>query len=248
VARTRELAQANDRLTELDRLKTKFVSDVSHELRTPITNLSLYVDLLTQGKPERREQYTAVLRQQVDRLTAMIEDILSISRLDMGTIKLNVKPLNVNYLVQQVIESFEEKIDPNTALLTELDKDMPLILGDEKQIILVLINLLNNAIAYTQKGSIRIATTWDEEQNHACIEVRDTGLGIPPRELDHVFERFYRASNVSQSTMPGTGLGLSLVKELIDLHHGEIKIASKVNTGTTITLYLPLTPRLSAAT
>jgi signal transduction histidine kinase len=246
VARTRQLAKANERLTELDRLKTKFVSDISHELRTPITNLSLYLDLLAKGKPERREQYTAVLRQQVDRLTLMIEDILNISRLDMGRIKLNVIPLDVNQLIQDVVETFADGMDGSVSLVTELHPDVPVILGDQKQITLVLTNLLNNAIDYTQTGSIHVTTVWDDVQNRVCIEVKDTGLGIPPREIDHVFERFYRASNVSQSTMPGTGLGLSLVKELINLHHGEIEIASELNVGTTVSIYLPLAPRLSA--
>ncbi|MBE2220937.1 MAG: GAF domain-containing protein [Anaerolineae bacterium] len=241
VARTRELAKANERLTELDRLKTKFVSDVSHELRTPTTNLSLYLDLLARGKPERREQYMAVLRQQVDRLTTMIEDILNISRLDMGKIKLHVIPININHLVQQVVESFEDKIDPELALSTQFQPNLPQILGDEKQIVLVLANLLNNAMDYTQTGSVRIATLWDEAHERVCIEVEDTGIGIPTRELDHVFERFYRASNVSQSTMPGTGLGLSFVKELVDMHHGDIEITSELNKGTRVALYLPVT-------
>jgi len=248
VLRTRELARANERLTDLDRLKTKFVSDVSHELRTPITNLSLYLDLLTRGKPERREQYTAVLRQQVDRLTTIIEDILNISRLDMGKIKLNILPLDVNKVVQQLVRQFEDKISEDVTLLTELHDDMPFILGDETQIFHILTNILDNAMGYTQNGSIRIATSWDGVQKRVCVEMKDTGMGIPPREIDHVFERFYRASNVSQSTMFGTGLGLSLVKELVDLHHGEIEIVSDINTGTIVTLYLPISPHLSPMT
>jgi GAF domain-containing protein len=244
--RTQELGQANERLTELDRLKTKFVSDVSHELRTPITNLSLYLDLLIRGKPERRDQYAAVLRQQVDRLTNIIEDILNISRLDMGKIKLSILLLDVNRVIQQVVGQFEAQIDENVVLLTEFHQEIPFILGDEQLIIQILTNLLTNAVAYTQHGSICIGTFWDDIQKQACIEIKDTGMGIPPQELGHVFERFYRASNVSQSTMVGTGLGLSLVKELIELHHGEISIESEINTGTTVTLYLPISPRLSA--
>ncbi len=246
VARTRELANANERLTELDRLKTKFVSDVSHELRTPITNLSLYLDLMKRGKPERREQYADILRQQVDRLITMIEDILSISRLDMGKTKLHIVSLDINKIVQQVVEKCAAQMDGNTRLLIEFHPDMPLILGDEIQIAQVLTNLLNNAIAYTQNGLVCIATHWDGVQNRVGVEVKDTGMGIPPRELDHVFDRFYRASNVSQSTMPGTGLGLSLVKELVDLHRGEIEIESEINTGTTIIIHLPIAPRFSA--
>ena len=246
VARTWELAKVNERLTELDRLKTKFVSDVSHELRTPITNLSLYLDLMKRGKPERREQYAAVLRQQVDRLAIMLEDILNISRLDMGKTKLHIVALDVNKIVQQVVEKCAAQMDDNTHLLIEFYPDMPLILGDAIQVAQVLKNLLNNAISYTPNGSIHIKTCWDAVQNRACVVIKDTGIGIPARELDHVFDRFYRGSNVSQSTMPGTGLGLSLVKELVDLHRGEIEIESEIDTGTTIIIHLPIAPRLSA--
>ena len=250
--RTHELAKANDRLTELDRLKTKFVSDISHELRTPITNLSLYLDLLEKGKPERQQQYTAVLRKQVNRLITMIEDILSISRVDMGKTKLNVTTLNVNKVVQQVMTAFSGQMDETIVLSTELQPNIPQIMGDEKQIAQMLKNLLNNAVSYTPNGSIHVTTgwttTWHDDQKRVCISVADTGMGIPPLEVPHVFERFYRASNVSQSTMPGTGLGLSLVKELVDMHHGDIEITSELNKGTTITLALPLTPRLSAMT
>lgn len=245
-SRTQELGQANERLTELDRLKTKFVSDVSHELRTPITNLSLYLDLLVRGKPERRDQYAAVLRQQVDRLTTIIEDILDISRLDMGKIQLTILPLDVNRVVKQVVGQFEDKTDENVTLLAEFHQEIPFILGDEQLITQMLTNLLNNAVAYTQNGAIHVVTFWDEDQKRACIEIKDTGMGIPPQELDHVFERFYRASNVSQSTMFGTGLGLSLVKELIDLHHGEVEMTSEINSGTTVIIHLPISPRLSA--
>jgi len=243
--RTRELAQANNRLTELDQLKTKFVSDVSHELRTPITNLSLYLDLLERGRPERREKYTAVLRRQTTRLTAMLEDILNISRLDMGKIKLNIAQLNINEIVRRTLVTFENQIDENIALITESHDDIPLFFGDEKQITQILVNLLNNAIAYTQDGEIRIVVSSGNVQNHICIQVKDTGMGIPSQELTHVFDRFYRASNVSQSSMPGTGLGLSLVKELVDLHHGDIGIISEPNVGTTVTIHLPIAPRLS---
>jgi signal transduction histidine kinase len=242
--RTRELAKANERLTELDRLKTKFVSDISHELRTPITNLSLYLDLLEKGNPERQQQYTAVFRRQVDRLITMIEDILSISRLDMGKIKLNVTTLDVNKVVQQVVAAFVAHMDETIVLSAEYQPDMPQIIGDEKQIAQMLTNLLNNAVSYTPNGAIHVTTwwttTWHDDQKRVCMSVADTGMGIPPLEVSHVFERFYRASNVSQSTMPGTGLGLSLVKELVDMHHGDIEITSELNKGTTITLALPL--------
>jgi signal transduction histidine kinase len=201
---------------------------------------------MKRGKPERREQYAAVLRQQVDRLAIMLEDILNISRLDMGKTKLHIVSLDVNKIVQQVVEKCAAQMDGHTRLQLQLHPDMPLILGDEEQVAQVVTNLLNNAISYTQNGLIHIKTCWDDVQNRICVVIEDTGIGIPAREIDHVFDRFYRGSNVSQLTMPGTGLGLSFVKELVDLHRGEIEIESEINEGTTIIIHLPIAPRFSA--
>ena len=147
--RTQELAKANDRLTELDRLKTKFVSDISHELRTPITNLSLYLDLLEKGS-----QNGAAIH---DHFTAASHSLNyhdrrhhHISRLDMGKIKLNVTTLDVNKVVQQVMAAFADRLDETIVLSAEYQPDMPQIIGDEKQIAQMLTNLLNNVSVIPQ--------------------------------------------------------------------------------------------------
>jgi signal transduction histidine kinase len=240
--RTQELAEANENLKELDRLKTKFVSDVSHELRTPATNLSLYLDLMERGRPERREQYTAVLRRQIGRLITMIEDILNLSRLDMDKIEWQIVSLDVNEVIRQVAANRQPETETTLSPTLELRKNIPPILGDRKQISLVVNNVLNNAVNYTPQGHIIVRTDWDEAANQIIIEVEDSGIGIPQDELAHIFDRFYRGSNVSQSAIAGTGLGLSIVKEVVALHHGHIAVSSAPGLGTLVRITFPTAP------
>ncbi|MCZ7667301.1 MAG: ATP-binding protein [Chloroflexi bacterium] len=142
--------------------------------------------------------------------------------------------------------TFKKDLNEDLTFSAHYYQDIPLILGDEKQIAQIIINLLNNAANYTEAGSISITTSWNDERNQVRIEIKDTGIGVPSQEIGHLFERFYRGSNVSQSNIPGTGLGLSVVKELVNLHQGEIKIESELNVGATVTLFLPGAPRLSS--
>lgn len=240
--RTHELAEAYEQLQELDRLKTKFVSDVSHELRTPITNLSLYVDLLAQGKSERQAQYQSILRQQVDRLNTLIEDTLHISRLDMGKVQMRLTPLDLNDVVYSCVVELKLLAEQTgqVRLTAVLQPHLPPILGDRDQLHTVVQNLLKNAIDYTNEGYIEVATTADRAAGRVCLSVTDTGMGIASADLPHLFERFYRGTAVSQSTIPGTGLGLAIVKEIVELHQGSITIKSQPGEGTTFDIYLPI--------
>ncbi|MFQ5627040.1 MAG: GAF domain-containing protein, partial [Methyloligellaceae bacterium] len=192
-ARTRDLAEANERLQELDQLKTKFVSDVSHELRTPITNLNLYLDLLEKGDPANHARYMSILRKQTTRLIDLIEDTLSLSRLDMGKSKIKFSPVSLNDIVTQVATAHLPRVTmAGLTLATDLQTDLPLARGERNQLAQVVTNLLANAINYTPDGHIAIQTYLDEEREQICLEVADTGLGIDPDDRRHLFERFYR--------------------------------------------------------
>lgn len=240
--RTNELAEANERLQELDRLKSKFVSDVSHELRTPITNLTLYLDLLERGHPERRSQYQGILRKQVDRLNSLIEDTLQLSRLDMGKTQIQLAPQDINEIVAECVAEVQPLAEKSgkVQITAVLQPDLPLILGDKAQLIVVLQNLLQNALAYTPQGSIQVSTTQTDSDTAVWVAVTDTGTGINEDDLPHIFERFYRGTAVSQSTLPGTGLGLSIAHEIVERHHGTILVESQEGQGTTFTVTLPL--------
>ncbi len=238
--RTNELAEANERLQELDRLKTKFVSDVSHELRTPITNLTLYLDLLERGRPDRRDQYQGILRKQVDRLNSLIEDTLQLSRLDMGKTQMRLTPQNINEIITECVAEVQPLAEKSggVRVTAVLQPDLPFILGDKEQLIIVLQNLLQNAVMFTSQGQINVSTGPGAD-GRVCIQVADTGVGITPEDLPHIFERFYRGTAVSQSPLPGTGLGLSIAREILQRHKGDIQAESQPDEGATFTICLP---------
>jgi signal transduction histidine kinase len=239
VDRTRELAEANVRLQELDRLKSKFVSDVSHELRTPITNLALYVELLRRGKPEKREGYLTVLSEQTNRLGRLIEDILSLSRLELGRDQMQFLPVDLNTLITQVMDAHRLRAEAKgLALDFQPAAGLPAVCADAGQLTQVISNLLANAINYTTDGGVFLRTLL-AAGGEVGLEIADTGSGIDPEDLGHLFERFYRGRLTSQSAIPGTGLGLAIVKEIVDLHGGRIEVASEIGVGSTFAVWLP---------
>lgn len=239
--RTRELAAANERLMELDQLKSQFVSEVSHELRTPVSNLSLYLGLLERGKPEKHGHYLAVLKEQTARLADLIEDTLNLSRLDLARGAVAMGPVDLNSVVDQVVTAYEPRADvASLRLQMELAADLPPVRGERNQLAQVVTNLVVNAIDYTPAGEVRVATGNDTGRTY--LEVADTGPGIDDDDIPHLYERFYRGRMATTSDVPGTGLGLAIVKEIVDVHGGEIQLETAVGTGTTFRVWLPVMP------
>lgn len=239
--RTRELAEANDRLKELDRLKSKFVSDVSHELRSPITNLALYLELLEHARPEKQSHYLTILKNQTKRLIQLVEDILNLSRLEAGKDDLVFSPVDLNAITRQVAVAHRLRAQEAGLILAfEPAPDLPSIVGDPNQLTQVVTNLVDNAINYTPEGTVSISTRLDSKTGQVCLAVKDSGSGIGSPDLAHIFERFYRGQYASDYSIPGTGLGLAIVKEIVDLHHGTVTVASAETEGTTFKVWLPL--------
>jgi PAS domain S-box-containing protein len=239
--RTRELAEANERLQELDRMKSKFVSDVSHELRTPITNLSLYLDLLHRGKPEKRESYLAIINEQTSRLGRLIEDILNLSRLELGQEKIAFEASDANTLIAQIMAAHQLRAEvAGLQLRFTPDASLPAATIAPNQLNLALSNLIANAINYTESGFIHVQTRYLAGDNELYLSIQDTGMGIDEEDMSHLFERFYRGHDISQSTIPGTGLGLAIVREVIELHKGRIEVESQAGQGSTFHIWLPL--------
>lgn len=239
--RTRELAEANLRLKELDALKTKFISDMSHELRTPVATLNLYMDLLERGKLENRQKYMAILRQKTDLLVRLTEDILNVSRLNLYEGELSITTVNLNETVAIVIAMHQERAQAtDIELIFSPAPNLPPIRAERNQLIQAITNVISNALDYTEAGYVQVSTYLLPESQRACLKVKDTGIGIAPDEMPHIFDRFYRGHRVAQSSIPGTGLGLAIAKEIIDLHKGSIEVDSTPGQGSTFRIEWPL--------
>jgi signal transduction histidine kinase len=239
--RTAELRTANEQLKELDRLKSKFISDITHELRTPVTNMLLYLDLISFNQSENHDRYFQVLSEQIHRLRHLVEDSLDLSRLDVALKDVVFVPLALNSFIEKIIVEFQEKAEEKGLSLSyELDgtvTDVPVV--DEKLRRMVE-SLLENAINFTLTGQIQVSTMLDEEVGTAVITFQDTGIGFTEEDFKHTFEPFYRGDRVGQLNIPGNGLGLALVKRIVDMHNGRITVESEVDKGSTITVCLPL--------
>lgn len=240
--RTRELAEANQQLRELDRLKSKFVSNVSHELRTPISNLKLYMSLLQRGKPEKRAHYEAMLQNSVERLGQLVEDILNLSRLEIAHYQpRELEPTDLNAVINQIVNMHQPEAESaGLRLVFNPEPNLPLISGDYNQLSQLVTNLLVNSLRYTPKGTVNITTAAPNGREKVLLAIKDTGIGILPEDLPHVFERFYRGNHRQPTEIPGTGLGLAIVKEIVDIHQGEINVESQVDVGTCFTVSLPV--------
>jgi signal transduction histidine kinase len=242
------------RLRELDRMKTQFVSNVSHELRTPISNIKLYLALLERGKPEKRARYLEVVRQESGRLESLIENLLDLSRLDAGRVQVIPRPVNLEDLLADMVEIHRQAAAAKDLDLEAQFSQVPPANGDRNQITQVLTNLIANATSYTPPGgeiAIRLGTAEAKDRQYVTIAVVDTGIGIPPDELPHIFDRFFRGEQSRTLSVPGTGLGLAIVQEIVELHQGRIEVQSEVGQGSTFTVWLPAavqTPVTAAST
>jgi signal transduction histidine kinase len=238
--RTRELATANERLQELDRLKSKFISDVSHELRTPITNLGMYLDLLEYGQQDKRHHYTDVLRQETKRLQQLVEGILDLSRLETSQERgVQFEKTDLNQIVAQAVDThLPQAATAGLTLTFTPTPETTLIMGVHNQLSQIVTNLLTNALNYTHEGGIQVETI--RKNGQVCLRVQDSGIGIDREDMPHLFDRFYRGQRVGQFNIPGTGLGLAIVKEIVDLHNGQVHVQSDAGQGTTFEVWLPL--------
>jgi GAF domain-containing protein len=244
--RTRELAEANERLKELDRLKDQFVSNVSHELRTPITNLKLHLGLLEKRGPELLDRYLPILQRETERLRRLIEDLLNLSRLQAQAFPPQREPHLLDPLLAEVIAVHTMRAETKQIALRHEANPNPLeVPMDRAQLLQVFTNLIGNAVAYTPEGGhVTVSTTLAQDGPKAGVAVRvhNNLPVVPPDELPHLFERFYRGSAASESGEPGTGLGLSICREIVERHGGHIEAQSREAEGTAFTVWLPLAP------
>jgi signal transduction histidine kinase len=241
VARTSDdLQTALDKLEKLGRLKNKFFANISHELRTPLTLILAPVsELASMVSTEEAKQQVYVIRRNAERLLGLIDDLLDLSRLDAGGLRLNLAELDLRKVAASVVET-----STPAALAGEIDLQLDTshsnrtIWGDSHRLEIVLTNLITNAIKFTPPGGgIRVGVR--DLDDGVRVEVEDTGPGIPEEALGRVFDRFFQVNPADRRRGGGVGIGLALAKELVELHGGTIEAASAENTGTTISIFIP---------
>ncbi|MFN2189939.1 MAG: ATP-binding protein, partial [Candidatus Promineifilaceae bacterium] len=236
------------KLKEVDRLKSSIISSVSHELKTPLTTIKTYLMLLRRGKVEKREGYLTVLERESERLTQIIEDLLDLSALDTGKIQSKLEPTNSADLARRVFESSKTlAMTRNVSLALELQPDLPAVIADSGQLQQVLSNLVVNGLNYTQTGGrVILRATKDRFKDNLAVRfsIIDNGPGIAPDEIPHLFERFYRGQAAKESNAPGTGLGLTICLDIIDIHSGDISVESRLGEGATFYVLIPAVAQL----
>ena len=230
---------------EVAELKNDFVSSVSHELRTPLASIKAYVEMLIDGEADddkTKREFYEVIQGEANRLSRLIDNILNISRIESGLVKINKQPQSLMVIVKEALEV----IAPQAKLknITLAEHLMPAIYqtqADKDMLYQAVLNLLSNAVKYTPEGgTITVSTTVDEAKKQLVAKISDTGVGIPPKDLPFVFDKFYRAESNNRMAK-GTGLGLSLVKHIVEtVHHGRMFVESSVGKGSTFGFELEL--------
>jgi signal transduction histidine kinase len=238
----RLLAEQNDQLRELDRLKDEFVSLVSHELRTPLTSIRGYVELLLEEEgqlDDDQRRFLEIVNRNSERLLALVADLLFLAQIDAGKPAIELGQVDLNRIVEECVEASSPVADSKGIALSLQARRLPKLAGDPARLAQVLDNLVSYALKFTPSGGsveIRIRA----EDGEAVLEVQDTGLGIPEDEQDQLFERFFRSSSSTEAAIPGTGLGLTITKAIVERHGGTIEVESAPHAGTTVRVRLPL--------
>ncbi len=238
-ARTAELATAYHKLEALDHLKAKLIADLSHELRTPISTLGIQMHIIEAAPthaqvPDRLK----VMKSQIERLNKLIEGALDVLRFEMQRAEFKLTAQDIGLLVSQVAAKARQRLTADQQLTVKIAPHLPKVQGNLSLLVRALENVLDNALKYTPEGEITLCTA--QRENQFVITIRDTGIGIPPEDLPHVFERFYRGKAVGQSNIPGIGLGLSITQAILELHGGSIAIQSTPALGSQVQISLPV--------
>ncbi len=231
------------RLKQLENTRQEFVANVSHELRTPLSMIKGYVETLINGAkddPNVATRFLQTIEKHADRLTYLIEDLLTISRLESGQVVMNLQKVELRPVAGEVINDLQSRARDKQVVLENQVADDIVVRADADRIQQVLFNLVDNAIKYGRlEGQVWLNARLAEER-FVEVSVRDNGPGIPPDSLERVFERFYRVDKARSREQGGTGLGLSIVKHIIQSHGGEVWVESQLGQGTTFCFTLPL--------
>jgi signal transduction histidine kinase len=236
-----EVKRAND-------AKSEFVSIVSHELKTPMTSIKGYTDLMIKGAAgplsNLQQQFLNTVRSNVDRLSTLVGDLLEISRIETGRLKLDIKPVSMNEVIEETLRTTQHQIEEkDQSLDVTVPEDLPQVMGDRARLIQVMTNLVSNAYKYTPIGGHIFISAHPKSNGtpgFVMCAVKDTGIGISAEDQAKLFTKFFRSGDPAVREVPGTGLGLSITKSLIEMHGGEIWVESQLGHGTTFAFTVPV--------
>ncbi|MCJ7700736.1 MAG: cell wall metabolism sensor histidine kinase WalK, partial [Anaerolineales bacterium] len=233
---------------EVDRLKSEFVATVSHELRTPMTSIKGYVDVLLMGAAgdlsTQQSNFLDIVKINTERLNILVNDLLDVSRIEAGKVELAIQPLDMRLLIEEVVREQvlrAEKEGKPMSIHYDLPPNLPRVPGDEERVRQILDNLVINAYQYTP-GEGQIDIRLQVHPAEIQVDIQDNGIGIPPADHEKIFERFYRGEDPLVLASGGNGLGLSIVRQITDMHHGRLWLTSEgiPGKGSTFSFTLPL--------
>ena len=238
-----ELASANTKLRKLDRLKSEFVSMVSHELKTPLTAIKISMDVLkslsdSETDAHTRDEMLQIIDRNIERQKRLVNDLLDISRIETGNLKLYLEPVDLYDIIRESSNSMKDLADrKGIPILMDLRGESPQITGDHGRLVQVFVNLIGNALKFMDGGEIRIQA--QVVGGHPEIRVSDTGIGIPAEELDLIFDKFHQVDSGLTREVGGSGLGLAISRGIVEGHGGSIRAESEVGRGSTFVVVLP---------
>lgn len=240
--RTSELAAANTKLVELNNAKSSFVSAVSHELRTPLAAIKGYASLLARGQfgelQKAQSERIARIERQSDSLTLLINNLLDIARIESGRTTMEHETIKTNRFLGDIADLVNPQINAKHLNLTMDHDGVKELTGDPQQLQRVFVNLLSNAIKYTPEHG-KIELSLQKQGKDVIVTVKDSGCGISAEDLPKLFQEFYRSKDNVNQEVQGTGLGLALVKRIVEAHQGTITVSSQLKHGSTFTVQLP---------
>ncbi len=228
----------------LEQMKSDFINRAAHDLRTPLTTIMMMTDLIHEGGEQTEiDHFWQILNSELMRERTLIEKLLSVGRLESGRYQLNKQVIDIHTALNNSLDTVRSLATARSILVSEnIPDDLPALMADSSSLEQVFVNLLNNAIKFTpENGAVTLSAKFAEQGIQ--IEVSDTGIGIPPEDLPNLFQRFYRASNAIEEEIQGTGVGLFIVKSIIEQHEGHINVSSALGKGTTMQVWLPAAPQ-----
>jgi len=238
------LNEMAEKLEKVEQLRTELITNFSHEMVTPLTTINGYLEAIQDGMIETEESKKLtynILLEETNRLTKMIKDLRELSKIESGRFVIELAPIRAEKVIQKVILSLKlQFLDKEIKSIVNFPSNFPMVLADEDRFQQIFLNLLTNAIRYSPKGSLVVIEGKIKSTTEIEISVKDSGSGIKQKDLPHIFERFYKADFSRSSKNSGSGIGLSIVKDLVALHKGKISVESTDGFGTIFYIIFPI--------